>query len=90
MLIITFTTFQAVCDENMVFLDIVAGWPGSVHDSRVLRNSGLYQTAAIKFPGDTLLLLSTWRWGLPFVKVSGFPNSLISILKYIFTQKLQP
>ena len=29
--------FQAVCDENMLFLDIVAGWPGSVHDSRVLR-----------------------------------------------------
>ena len=43
MLIITFTTFQAVCDENMVFLDILAGWPGSVHDSRVLRNSGLYK-----------------------------------------------
>lgn len=40
----------------MVFLDIVAGWPGSVHDSRVLRNSGLYQTAATKFPGDTHLL----------------------------------
>ena len=40
----------------MVFQDIVVGWPGSVHDSIVLRNSGLYQTAGIKFPGDTHLL----------------------------------
>ena len=40
----------------MVFLDIAAGWSGSVHDFRVLRNPGLYQTGAIKFPGDTHLL----------------------------------
>ena len=31
MLIITFTTFQAVCDENMVFLDIVAVIPNCCH-----------------------------------------------------------
>ena len=40
----------------MVFRDILAGWPGSVHDSRVLRNSSLFVTAAAKFPGDTHLL----------------------------------
>ena len=28
---------QAVCDSNEVFTDVYAGWPGSVHDSRVLR-----------------------------------------------------
>ena len=70
MLIRTFTTFQAVCDENMMFLDIVAGWPGSVHDSRVLRNSGLYQTAAIKFPGDTHLL---GDGGYPLLRSVDFP-----------------
>ena len=54
----------------MVFLDIVAGWPGSVHDSRVLRNSGLYQTAAIKFPGDTHLL---GDGGYPLLRSVDFP-----------------
>ncbi|XP_064465338.1 uncharacterized protein LOC135376803 [Ornithodoros turicata] len=32
---------QAVCDHEGTFLDIFAGYPGSVHDSRVLRNSPL-------------------------------------------------
>ena len=34
--------FQAVCDHRGRFMDIFAGYPGSVHDSRVLRNSPLY------------------------------------------------
>ena len=29
---------QLVCDDNMVFTHVLAGWPGSVHDSRVTRN----------------------------------------------------
>ena len=41
---------QRVCDNNMVFTDVLAGWPGSVHDSRVLRNSELFHTAVNKFP----------------------------------------
>ena len=57
---------QVICDENMVFTDILAGWPGSVHDSRVLCNSAVYKTAANKFRGNTHLLgdggypLQTW------------------------------
>lgn len=47
---------QLVCDDNMVFTHVLAGWPGSVHDSRVMRNSELWRTAAHKFPGDTHLL----------------------------------
>ncbi|XP_056435275.1 putative nuclease HARBI1 [Gadus chalcogrammus] len=34
---------QAVCDSNLKFLNCVARWPGSCHDSRVLQNSQLYQ-----------------------------------------------
>ncbi|XP_042349776.1 putative nuclease HARBI1 [Plectropomus leopardus] len=33
---------QAVCDHRGRYLDIFAGYPGSVHDSRVLKNSPLY------------------------------------------------
>ena len=33
---------QAVVDSRYMFRDIVVGWPGSVHDARVLSNSKLY------------------------------------------------
>ncbi|XP_060759492.1 putative nuclease HARBI1 [Neoarius graeffei] len=32
---------QALCDHNLKFLNCVAHWPGSVHDSRILQNSQL-------------------------------------------------
>src|SRR5690348_12416673 len=34
---------QGVCDPDMKFLDCNIGWPGSVHDSRVLRNSNIFR-----------------------------------------------
>lgn len=34
---------QAVCDNEMRILDVFIGFPGSVHDSRVFRNSPLAQ-----------------------------------------------
>ena len=33
---------QAVCDSSGRFLDTFAGYPGSVHDTRILKNSPLY------------------------------------------------
>jgi len=34
---------QIVCDNSLRILDITTGHPGSVHDARVFRNSGVYQ-----------------------------------------------
>lgn len=34
---------QAVCDSGGKFLDTFTGYPGSVHDTRVLKNSPLYR-----------------------------------------------
>ena len=43
----------------MVFQDIVMGWPGSVQDSSVVRNSVLYETAAIIHSLVTHICLET-------------------------------
>ena len=51
---------QAVCDSRMHLLDVTCGWPGSVHDSRVFKNSELYQRIQDDpeeiFPNSTHLL----------------------------------
>ena len=36
---------QAVVGGNLLFLDFYTGFPGSAHDSRVLRNSRIYAKA---------------------------------------------
>lgn len=34
---------QAICDQNYVFMNIDARWPGSVHDSRIWKNSSAHE-----------------------------------------------
>ena len=61
---------QVVCDNDMKFTDVYCGWPGAVHDARVLRNSPLFEDAEARtddlFPGQTYIigdpayLLKTW------------------------------
>ena len=45
---------QALVDDRYVLRDIVVGWPGSVHDSRVFSNSELYTLGCSGqlFPSD--------------------------------------
>ena len=40
----TFGT-HAGADGDLLFLDFSAGYPGSMHDTHILRNSSLYQKA---------------------------------------------
>ncbi|KAJ4935046.1 hypothetical protein JOQ06_007824, partial [Pogonophryne albipinna] len=42
---------QAVCDGKGKFLQTFVGFPGSVHDTRVLKNSTLYKEALYPPPG---------------------------------------
>ncbi|XP_052445479.1 putative nuclease HARBI1 [Carassius gibelio] len=46
---------QGICDHQGAFLDIFVGYPGSVHDSRVLKNSPIYNQA--KYPPQGFFLL---------------------------------
>ncbi|KAI1894139.1 hypothetical protein AGOR_G00112740 [Albula goreensis] len=43
--------FQAICDATGKFLDVFVGYPGSVHNSRVLMSSPLYTEARYPPPG---------------------------------------
>ena len=38
---------QATIGANLVFLDLATGFPGSLHDSRVLQHSTLYRNAEL-------------------------------------------
>lgn len=51
---------QAVCNHDMIFTDCFAGWPGSVHDSRVLHRSDLFAKISANreaiVPDDTYIV----------------------------------
>lgn len=46
---------QAVCDAQGRFLDIFVGYPGSVHDAKVLHNSPIFTRSLYPPPGYYLL-----------------------------------
>ena len=63
-------SLNATSDNDMKFTDVYCGWPGAVHDARVLRNSPLFHDVEgrtdDRFPGQTYIigdaayLLKTW------------------------------
>ncbi|KAL0150458.1 hypothetical protein M9458_054275 [Cirrhinus mrigala] len=46
---------QAITDHHGKFFDVFVGYPGSVHDSRVLRNSPVYAGSLYPPPGKCIL-----------------------------------
>ena len=52
---------QAVISSDKLFIDVFVAYPGSVHDARVFRNSGLYEDTSSnpisRFPNRELYIL---------------------------------
>ena len=48
---------QAVATWDLNFIDISVGWPGSMHDSRINRNSSLSQTIRSRPEGTDFFIL---------------------------------
>lgn len=46
---------QAVCDHQRCFIDSFVGYPGSVHDARILKNSLIYTRGTYPPPGYFIL-----------------------------------
>ena len=54
---------QAVIEANLEFLDVAIGYPGSVHDARVLQSSAFFQQA------EAQIILSTSLKDVDNVKI---------------------
>ncbi|XP_036327413.1 putative nuclease HARBI1 [Rhagoletis pomonella] len=59
---------QTMCDANLKITNIVARWPGSAHDSNILRNSRIYSRFENGEFGDSLIVAD-----------SGYPNKKFMI-----------
>ena len=47
---------QVICDANMFFMDVVCKYPGSCHDSFILRQSNIHSNFESGYYGDGILL----------------------------------
>jgi DDE superfamily endonuclease len=47
---------QAVCDERMLWLNVLPGFPGSAHDAGILARSSFYRLAAATVPQNHFIL----------------------------------
>ena len=67
-----------ICDPNFKIMDIVAKWPGSVHDSRIFRESdvcGRFERGTVQFllrlykkmSAHDIMLLNPYNAGTRFI-----------------------
>ena len=68
---------QAVADHRYCFTDINIGWPGSVHDARVFKNSQLYLRASQEtlLPANCCKVMNGVRVPLIILGDSAYPLS---------------
>lgn len=52
---------QAVCDHQGRFIDIFVGYPGSVHDARILKNSPIYTRGTYPCLQEPLALITPYK-----------------------------
>ena len=72
-----------VCDPELKFYNAYVKWPGSVHDSRVLRRSPLYalfESGFRPFP-HAILLGDTGYPSLNWLATTDRINQLVDLLK---------
>lgn len=66
---------QTVCDTELRVLDVVARWPGSVHDQTIFNNSALKQRLENGTFGDSILVAD-----------SGYANTMHMITPLLQTR----
>lgn len=82
---------QGICDHNLMFLDVYCGWPGSVHDARILRNSDIgqkaYSNPTSLFPPETYLLGDSAYPLLPWLITPFKRTTILSARQKRFNKK---
>ena len=72
---VTAVTLQAVCTDNLKFIDISAGWAGSMHDARIYRLSSLSQALATKLRNTNYYILGDCAYPLDKYLMKPFRNN---------------
>jgi nuclease HARBI1 len=58
---------QFLCDNNHYFMDVVAKWPGSAHDSFIFRNSNVCRRFENGEFGDGILIGDSGYYRTPYL-----------------------
>ncbi|KAK0137637.1 Protein ALP1-like [Merluccius polli] len=77
---------QAICDAKGKFLDIYVGYPGSVHDTRVMKNNVFYLTARNPPPGY-VMVVGTPASRPPLCLLTPFKEPVIGRVRQLFNYR---